>query len=219
MDSTYLVDAIILLIAAVLVVPLFQILRLGVVPGFLIAGVIIGHHGLGLITNTEEIYHLSEIGIVFLLFVIGIELKPSRLWQMRRLVFGLGSLQVVITGLVFSIAGILIFNHKLPTAILIGTALALSSTAFVLQLLSEQKLLTSMYGRTSLSVLLMQDLAVVPLLALIPLLAMQDLTISENIGLALAESILIITLVVAIGRFLLHPILHRIALTRSPEIF
>ena len=199
MDTTYLIDVIILLIAAVLTVPLFQILRLGAVPGFLIAGVIIGHHGFGLITNTEEIHHLAEIGIVFLLFVIGIELKPSRLWQMRRLVFGLGTLQILITGLAFTIAGVLIFEHKLPTSILVGMALALSSTAFVLQLLSEQKLLTTTYGRTSLSVLLMQDLAVVPLLALIPLLSMQELTLGENIGIALGESVLIIFLVVVIG--------------------
>ena len=219
MVSTYLVDVIILLIAAVIAVPFFQSIRLGAVPGFLIAGVIVGHHGLGLISNTEEIHQLAEIGIVFLLFVIGIELKPSRLWQMRRLVFGLGSLQVIVTGAIFSIAGVLVFGHKLSTAILVGSALALSSTAFVLQLLSEQKSLTSMYGRTSFSVLLMQDLAVVPLLALIPLLTMEELTIGENIGLALVESILIITMVVVIGRFLLHPILHRIAFSRSPEIF
>lgn len=219
MDSSYLIDVIILLIAAVFAVPFFQSIRLGAVPGFLVAGVIIGHHGLGLITNTREIYQLSEIGIVFLLFVIGIELKPSRLWQMRRLVFGLGTLQVIITGLVFSTAGILIFGHTLPTAILIGSALALSSTAFVLQILSEQKLLNTQYGRASISVLLMQDLAVVPLLALIPLLTSQELTLGANLGLALAESILTIVLVVIVGRFLLHPLLHRIALSRSPEIF
>lgn len=219
MDSTYLVDVIILLIAAVFAVPFFQIIRLGAVPGFLIAGVIVGHYGLGLISNISEVHRLAEIGIVFLLFVIGIELKPSRLLQMRRLVFGLGTLQVVLTGLVFSAAGVFFFNLNLSTAILVGPALALSSTAFVLQLLSEQKLLTSTYGRTSFSVLLMQDLAVVPLLALVPLLTMPELTIGENVGLALLESLFIIGLVVVLGRFFLHPILHRIALSRSPEIF
>lgn len=219
MDTSYLADVIILLIAAVFAVPLFQTIRLGAVPGFLIAGVLVGHHGLGLVSNIEEIYHLAEIGIVFLLFMIGIELKPSRLWQMRRLVFGLGTLQVVITGLIFSALGVFVFELKVSTAILVGPALALSSTAFVLQLLSEQKLLTSTYGRSSLSVLLMQDLAVVPLLALVPLLTMPELTIGEDIGLALGESILIILTVVTLGRFFLHPILHRIALSRSPEIF
>jgi len=219
MNSSYLVDVIILLVAAVFTVPLFQIIRLGAVPGFLVAGIIVGHHGLGLITNTDEIHQLAEIGVVFLLFVIGIELKPSRLRQMRRLVFGLGSLQVLITGLLFSAAGVLLFDLKLATAILVGPALALSSTAFVLQLLSEQKLLSSNYGRASLSVLLMQDLAVVPLLALVPLLAMKELSIVEHVGFALLESVFIILAVVVLGRFLLHPILHQIAISRRPEIF
>lgn len=219
MDSNYLADVIILLIAAVFAVPLFQSIKLGAVPGFLVAGVLVGHHGLGLISNTEEIYQLAEIGIVFLLFVIGVELRPSRLWQMRRLVFGLGTLQVLVTGLLFSAAGVLIFELELATAILVGPALALSSTAFVLQLLSEQKLLTTNYGRASFSILLMQDLAVVPLLALVPLLTMNNLSIGEDVGLALLESLLIIVTVVVVGRFLLHPVLHRISHSRSPEIF
>ncbi|WP_455217448.1 monovalent cation:proton antiporter-2 (CPA2) family protein [Kaarinaea lacus] len=219
MESTYLVDVIILLIAAVLAVPLFQAIRLGAVPGFLIAGVVVGPHGLGLISNIEDIQHLAEIGVVFLLFVIGIELKPSRLWQMRRLVFGLGTLQILVTGLLLGAIGFFFFDTSPSASILIGPALALSSTAFVLQLLSEQKLLTSNFGRTSLSVLLMQDLAVVPLLALVPLLMMQELTISEEIGLALLESLLILVLVVLVGRIILQPLFHRVALSRNPEIF
>lgn len=219
MISSYLVDILILLLAAVVTVPIFQVMRLGAVPGFLIAGVIVGPQGFGWINNITEIGHLAEIGVVLLLFVIGIQLKPSRLWQMRRLVFGLGSLQILITGCLLSLLIVFVFDIPVRAAILIGPALALSSTAFVLQLLSEQKSLTKSYGRASISILLMQDLAVVPLLALVPLLAVTELSIGKDIGLALLESILVLVLVVLVGRYFLHPILHRIALSKTPEIF
>ena len=219
MISHYLLDIIILLTAAVIAVPIFQAIRLGAVPGFLISGVIVGPSGLSLIGNVSEIRYLAEIGVVLLLFVIGIELKPSRLWLMRRLVFGLGSLQVLLTGVLLGCIGYFVFDIPLRAVILIGPALALSSTAFVLQLLTEQKSLTSIYGRTSFSVLLLQDLAVVPLLALVPLLTMTELSVGKDIGFALVESILILGLIVLVGRYLLHPILHRVALSGNSEVF
>ena len=219
MTSVYLVDIIILLIGAVITVPFFQAIRLGAVPAFLIAGVIVGPSGFSLINNVTEIGHLADIGVVLLLFVIGIELKPSRLWLMRRLVFGLGALQVILTGFLIGAVTYFFFNISLRTAILVGPALALSSTAFVLQLLAEQKSLSSTYGRTSFSVLLFQDLAVVPLLVLVPVLTMPDLSIGEDIGLALIESVFILGVIVLIGRYLLHPILHRVALSGNPEVF
>ena len=219
MISTYLLDIIILLTAAVVAVPFFQAAKLGAVPGFLIAGVIVGPSGLGLISNIDEIGNLAEIGVVLLLFVIGIELKPSRLWKMKRLVFGLGTVQVTLTGVLLGLVSYTLFDTSLRAAILIGPALALSSTAFVLQLLTEQKLLATKYGQTSIAVLLLQDLAVVPLLILVPLLAMPELSIGEDIGLALAESLLILGLVVLLGRYFLHPLLHRVALSGNPEIF
>jgi len=217
--SAYLLDIIILLVAAVIAVPLFKAARLGAVPGFLLAGVFVGPSGLGLISNITEIGNLAEIGVALLLFVIGIELKPSRLWKMRRLVFGLGTLQVILTGILIAVVGYFFFGISLRAAILVGPALALSSTAFVLQLLSEQRLLMSAYGRASLSVLLLQDLAVVPLLILVSLLAMPELSIGEDIGLALVESLLILGLVVLLGRYFLHPLLHRVALSDNPEVF
>jgi len=173
--SAYLIDIIILLIAAVVVVPVFQLARLGAVPGFLIAGVLVGPSGFGLISNVSEIGHFAEIGVVLLLFIIGIELKPHRLWLMRRLVFGLGAIQVMLTGAILAVLAYYLFDIPVRAAILVGPALALSSTAFVLQILAEQKLLNTQHGRASLAVLLMQDLAVVPLLALVPLLAMPKL--------------------------------------------
>jgi monovalent cation:proton antiporter-2 (CPA2) family protein len=219
MDLAYLTDIIILLTAAVIVVPLSRRAGLGTVPGFLIAGVAVGPSVLGLIDNTAEIGHLAELGVVLLLFVIGIELKPSRLWLMRYMVFGLGTLQVLVTGVLISAVSYYAFGVDPRAAILIGPALALSSTAFVLQLLTEQKMLGSRYGRTSVAVLLFQDLAVVPLLALASLLTVADLTIEEDIGLALFEALLIITLILLGGRYLLQPILQRVARYGSPEIF
>jgi len=219
MNLAYLTDIIILLTAAVIAVPLSRVAGLGTVPGFLIAGVAVGPSALGLINNAAEIAHLAELGVVLLLFVIGIELKPSRLWLMRRMVFGLGTLQVVVTGALISAAAYFVFGVEPRSAILIGPALALSSTAFVLQLLSEQKMLVSDYGRTSVAVLLFQDLAVVPLLALASLLTVADLTIEEDIGLALFEALIILVLIILGGRYLLQPILQRVARYGSPEIF
>lgn len=219
MMPAYLVEILILLAAAVIVVPLFQIARLGTVPGFLVAGVIVGPFGLALIENVDQIVRLAEIGVVLLLFVIGIELKPTRLWLMRRLVFGLGSGQVLLTGA--ALAAALYWFLALPvlTAILAGAALALSSTAFVLQILSEQKALTAQHGRAAFSVLLLQDLAVVPLLALVPLLADPDVGSGREIGFALLESLVVLALVVVAGRYLLHPILRLVARFGSTEIF
>jgi monovalent cation:proton antiporter-2 (CPA2) family protein len=219
MVATYLLDIVFLLTAAVIAVPIFRAIGLGVVPGFLVAGILVGPSGLALIDNFTEIRQLAELGVVLLLFVIGIELKPARLWLMRRLVFGLGTLQVVVTGALITAAVYLAMDLPFRTAVVIGPALALSSTAFVLQLLAEKKLLHSEYGRTSLSVLLLQDLAVVPLLALVPLLAIPELTIGIDIAIALAETLAILLVVIVGGRYLLHPVMHRIAGTRSRETF
>ncbi len=200
-------------------VPLSRFIGFGNVPGFLIAGIVVGPSVLRLIDNQSEISHLAELGVVLLLFVIGIEIKPSRLWLMRQMVFGLGALQVIVTGALISAAAYFVFGVELRSAILIGPALALSSTAFVLQLLTEQKKLASNYGRTSVAVLLFQDLAVVPLLALVSLLTAADLTITEDIGLALVEALTILALIIFGGRYLLQPVLHRLARLASPEIF
>lgn len=219
MISAYLVDIMIMLMAAVIAVPLLQAGKLGAVPGFLIAGVIVGPSGFGLISNITEIGHLAEIGVVLLLFVIGIELKPSSLWLIKRLVFGLGALQVLVTGALLCGAMVMFFDIPLRSAILIGPALSLSSTAFVLQLLAEKRQLTSVFGKSSIAVLLFQDLAVIPLLVLVPLLAMPEMSIGEDIGFALVKSLLILGLVVLVGRYFFHPILHRVALSGNSEVF
>jgi monovalent cation:proton antiporter-2 (CPA2) family protein len=219
MNLAYLTDIIILLAAAVITVPLARVIGLGTVPGFLLAGIVVGPSALSLIDNAEEIRHLAELGVVLLLFIIGIELKPSRLWVMRRLVFGLGTLQVVVTGALITLAAAYLFGLPMRSALLIGPALALSSTAFVLQLLTEQKMLMSSYGRGSIAVLLFQDLAVVPLLALVSLLAVPELSVTADVGLALVEGLVILALIILGGRYLLQPVLHRVALFGSPEVF
>ncbi|RLA45364.1 MAG: potassium transporter KefC [Gammaproteobacteria bacterium] len=215
----YLTDIIILLFAAVISVSLFKSLGLGTIPGLLIAGVVLGPSGLGYIENHDQITHLADLGVVLLLFVIGIELNPSRLWRMRHLVLGLGSLQVAITGGLITVIAYQILNISWQISLLTGLALALSSTAFVLQLLTERKLLSSDYGRASVAVLLLQDLAVVPLLALVSLMASPELTIAEDIFLALAEALVILVLIIVATRYILNPVLNILARLESPEVF
>ena len=219
MSPDYLTDTIILLTAAIAAVPLFRALGMGAVPGLLMAGILVGPTGLGLIDNVSAIGHFAEFGVVLLLFVVAIELKPSRLWLMRRLVFGLGSLQVLVTGLLVTAVVYYLLGISLRSAILIGPALALSSTAFVLQLLNEQKMLATEYGRTSVAVLLLQDLAVVPLLALVSLLVFPDLSVGEDIVFAFLEAVVILVLVILAGRYFFHPVLHWVARSEVPEIF
>jgi monovalent cation:proton antiporter-2 (CPA2) family protein len=219
MMANYLLDIVILLTAALVAVPLSRAAGFGAVPGFLVAGMLVGPSGLTLIDNVTEIGQLAELGVILLLFVIGIELRPARLWRMRRMVFGLGTLQVLITGALLTVGAHMVLGVPYRSAILIGPALALSSTAFVLQLLSEQKMLHSNYGRASLSVLLLQDLAVVPLLALVPLLAAREFTIGTEVAFALLEATAILLLVVVGGRYLLQPVLHRVTHARTQEIF
>ncbi len=213
-----LLETLILLGAAVLVVPLFQFLRLGAVLGFLAAGMLIGPGGLALVTEVEEVRALAELGVVFLLFIIGIELKPARLWLMRRQVFGMGTAQVLVTGLALTLA-LMAFSVELRVALMLGLGLALSSTAFVLQILTERRELGTGYGRTAFAILLLQDLAVVPLLALVPLLAQPETSLGGDIGLAIVEAVGMVTAVILFGRLLLRPLLHQVALHGSQEIF
>ena len=219
MNIEYLTDIIILLAAAVIAVPLFQSLGLGAIPGFLIAGIVLGPSGLGYIENYDEIRHLAELGVVLLLFVIGIKINPSRLWKMKKLVLGLGSLQILITGSVITLIVHLFLDSSWKISLLIGSALALSSTAFVIQLLTERKVLFTAYGKTSVAVLLLQDLAVVPLLAYVSLIATPELTIVEDVFFALAEALVILVLIIVTARYVLNPLLNMLVRFGSPEIF
>ena len=204
------------LVATVIVVPLFRRFKLSAVLGYLTAGVVIGPWGLGLFTDVESTLHFAEFGVVLLLFVIGLELQPSRLWVMRSAVFGAGAAQVgVTTALLATLLRAL--GQPWPAALIIGFALSLSSTALVLQVLAERGELTTRHGRTTFAILLFQDLAIMPVLVLLPLAAG-----AANIDAdwrAVAVPLAAIAVVVGAGRYLLRPVLRVVAATRVQEAF
>jgi monovalent cation:proton antiporter-2 (CPA2) family protein len=210
-------EAVVFLIATVIAVPLFKRLGMGAVLGYLTAGVLIGPWLFGFISDVENILHFSEFGVVLLLFVIGLELRPSRLWELRRPVFGLGGAQVAVTGLALAAAGIAL-GLPVIAALVVGLVLSLSSTAFALQILAEKKQLTTHYGRASFAILLFQDLAAIPLLALIPLLSSGGAGQAWSV-LAAFKAVAIVVTVVAGGRWLLRPFLRLAASAASHEVF
>ncbi len=209
-------EVLLMLGGALLAAPLFKRLGLGTILGYLAAGVVIGPL-LHQIRDGEELLHVAELGVVFLLFLIGLELKPSRLWTMRRDIFGVGTMQVAVTGT--ALAGLAWLTGIVDEAgaLIVGFGLALSSTAFALQILDENGDTNTRYGQRAFSLLLFQDLAIVPLLALIPLLARQspeDTTSAfEDFSVAIAA---IAALLVA-GRYLLNPLFQVIARTGARE--
>ena len=210
-------EVVVLLAAAVIAIPLFKRLGMGAVLGYLIAGVLIGPWLLGIISDVDNILHFAEFGVVLLLFVIGLELRPSRLRELRRPIFGLGGAQVAVTGLVLGAAGMAL-GLPTMTAIVVGLVLSLSSTAFALQILAEKKQLTTHYGRASFAILLFQDLAAIPLLALIPLLSANNLDQTWNL-LSAIKAVAIVVVVIAGGRWLLRPFLRLAASATSHEVF
>jgi len=208
------------MLAAVISVPLSKRLGLGSVLGYLIAGSIIGPWGLRLISDVEAIMHFAELGVVFLLFIIGLELKPQRLWVMRKAVFGTGGGQVFATSLVF-FAFALLLQFPWKTAFLIGIGLSMSSTAFALQMLSEKNQINTEYGRLSFSILLFQDIAVIPVMAMVPIIGAQSVEHASNgevLNFFLLSTAAILGLIFG-GRYLLRPIFRFVAQTRIKEIF
>lgn len=205
--------------AAIVAVPLAKRLGFGSVLGYLIAGTLIGPSLLGLIADPEETLHFAEIGVVFLLFVIGLELQPSRLWVLRKSVFGLGTAQVVISCVALVLLARFAASSDWATAVTIGFGLSLSSTAFVLQMLAEKKQLNSASGRASFGVLLLQDLAVIPMIALVPLLAGGGDTSGGVDFVQIAKTCGILALFVFGGRYLLRPVLRLVASAGVHEIF
>jgi glutathione-regulated potassium-efflux system protein KefB len=190
--------AVVLLLAAVIAVPLAKRWQLGAVLGYLAAGALIGPSGIRLIGNTGEISQISELGVVLMLFVIGLELSPQRLWVMRRTVFGIGSLQLVVTTL--AIGGIaLALGLEWKSALIVGLGLALSSTAIDLQILAERKELQTAHGRLGFAILLFQDVAAIPILALIPALVIAHPAASPAEGAFAALRIIATIAIVVVG--------------------
>src|SRR5688500_141188 len=208
--------ALVFLLAAVIAVPVFRRFGLGAVLGYLVAGVLLGPYGIKVIRNAEPVLAASEIGVVMMLFVIGLELSPARLQVMRKPVFGAGGLQVALSG---AALGALALLQGLPwqTSLVVGLGLALSSTAVGLQLLAERKALTSEHGRLAFAILLFQDLVAIALLAAIPLLGgAQDQGVS---WLAVFKAIGAIVTVVLGGRLLLRHLFRMVARVQMPEVF
>jgi CPA2 family monovalent cation:H+ antiporter-2/glutathione-regulated potassium-efflux system protein KefB len=206
-----------LLAAATIAVPLTRRFGFGSVLGYLLAGIAIGPDGLRLVTGVDEIASIASLGVVMLLFLIGLEVRPQRLWVMRRAVFGLGSAQVLACGSVLAalahVAGV-----PWTGAVVLGAGLAMSSTAIVLPLLAERELLTSPAGRDGFAVLLFQDLAFIPLVALVPLLAggaVPDHVPWHDVARAAAA----VAAILVGGRFLVHPLFRLIGGARTPEVF
>lgn len=229
MENGIFFEAIIYLAAAVICVPIAKKAGLSSILGYLFAGIIIGPHVLGFIgSEGEDIMHFAEFGVVMMLFLIGLELEPNKFWKMRRFIVGMGSLQVIGTSLILFIACSIVLNWEWQATLAISLALALSSTAIVLQTLKEKGLTKTSMGRSAFAVLLFQDIAVIPILAILPLLTPGSI-INENVNGSFIsnldgwlQTLIVFGAIAAVylaGRFIIVPILHVVASTRLQELF
>jgi glutathione-regulated potassium-efflux system ancillary protein KefC len=224
---SWLINTFIYLSAAVIAVPLSQFLGLGAIIGYLAAGIAIGPWGLGLVTNVEDILHFAEFGVVLMLFLVGLELEPRRLWSLRRPIFGWGSAQVIACAAMLFIAlyGLgIAFPGTLggwKTSLVAALGLALSSTAIALQVMGNRNLLPTSGGQAGFSILLFQDVAAIPILALLPLLGGEAGPASGGMERAWEgfKIVAVIGSIVIGGRLLLRPLLRWIARSKTPEIF
>jgi glutathione-regulated potassium-efflux system ancillary protein KefC len=217
----WLINSLIYLGAAVIAVPLSRALGLGSIIGYLGAGIVIGPWGLGLVSNVEDILHFAEFGVVLMLFLVGLELEPRRLWTLRRPIFGWGSAQVLGCAALLCAAGI---AAGVPWRVSVAAALglALSSTAIALQVMGERNLLPTASGQAGFSILLFQDVAAIPILALLPLLGGMAGSAEPEAATRWLEAAKILAVIGGIvlgGRLLLRPLLRWIAMSRTPEIF
>ena len=206
----------ILLAVAVGVVVLCRILRLPAMLGYLIVGIMIGPHALGWIPDAPETRHLAEFGVVFLMFSIGLEFSLARLRGMQRLVFGLGTAQVVAT-IVLVMLATLVFGLGWRAGLALGGVLAMSSTAIVSKMLIERAELSTPHGQNVMGVLLLQDLAVVPLIIIIPALASGGEAIYATLGVALLKAALILATLLIFGQRVLRPWFQLVAMQKSPN--
>src|SRR3954467_5895427 len=216
----WLTGSLIYLSAAVIAVPLSRALGLGSIIGYLAAGIVIGPWGIGLVQRVEDILHFAEFGVVLMLFLVGLELEPRRLWNLRRPIFGWGGAQVIgCAAALFAVGLIAGFDWRVSLVGALG--LALSSTAIALQVMGERNLLPTSSGQAGFAILLFQDVAAIPVLALLPLLGSQPQDAAPDGG-ALLQAGKIVGVIAAIvlgGRLLVRPILRWIARSRTPEIF
>lgn len=208
--------ALVFLLASVVIVPIFNRLQLGSVLGYLIVGILIGPAGFRLVWDPERVHSLAEFGVIFLMFVIGLELQPSRLWVLRRSVFGLGALQVSLSTLLGFMVG-RAYELSPMNSLIIGICIAMSSTALVLQSLAERNQLATQHGRDAFAILLFQDIIVIPIMALLPLLAQQESGGQNHLDVT-AASIALLVLILG-GRFILRGVFKWVAVIKSRELF
>lgn len=213
-------QALIIISFSVVFVPLFYYLGFGTIVGYLIAGILVGPYGLKLIQDANNIHHFSELGVVLLLFMIGLEIQPHKLWSMRNHLFGLGAMQVFFSSILFMTISLL-SGISFVASLIIGFAFSLSSTAFAVQTLVDKNQFKTEFGRSSFSILLMQDLAAIPALAIIPFLT-QKFNIENSPPFSLTKLLGILALIFGLilaSRYLISPALRLLASTRSREIF
>ena len=208
-------DAVVLLGGATIAAPLFKKIGLGTVLGYLSVGVLLGPI-LNYVRDGEQVLHVAELGVVLLLFIVGLELKPALLWGMRREIFGLGAAQVFFSGIVLTLVAWAVY-FNLAAAVVVGFGLALSSTAFALQLLEDMGDDRKPYGKRAFSILLFQDLAIAPLLVAVPLLAAGSLDVSSQGLLQAGIAIGCVMALVLAGRYALNPLFGIIANTGARE--
>lgn len=211
----FLVEALIFLAASILLVPIFQRLGLGSVLGYLIAGIVIGPSGLKLINDSESVLHFAELGVVLLLFVIGLEIRPDKLWQMKKDLLKLGGSEMLLGTILFS-GLIYLYGEEVLSALILGFALSFSSTAYALQTLMDKNNFNTEFGKSSFSVLLMQDLLAIPALAVIPLLGNQN---GGGDNKLLFFFPVFVIMLVLVNRFLMRPFFRLIGQSHSREIF
>ncbi len=216
--ANWLTSSLIYLAAAVVAVPLARLAGLGSIIGYLVAGIAIGPWGLKLVTDPKQILDFAEFGVVLMLFLVGLELEPQRLWSLRKPIFGWGSVQLLGSAALMFGAGVLA-GVAWPLALVAALGLAMSSTAIGLGVLAERNLMATTSGQSVLSVALLQDVAAIPILALVPLMAAADVHDSGGGWLGAAKAIGVIAAIVLGGRLLLRPALRWIAGSRTPEIF
>jgi len=217
-EQNFIVEAAVVLAAAIVGVLLAERLKLGSVLGYLVAGLIIGPAGFGFVTDIEAVHTLAELGVVFLLFMVGLELPLERIRVMPAAIFWLGGGQMLLTGAAVA-AVIVAFGGTASAAVVVGGALTLSSTAIVLRLLSDRHELNSRFGRAAFGILIMQDLVVGPLIVGVLALGQGPDSVAAALGLAFVKAILAMALILGVGRLALRPIFAPVAAARRPEIF
>ncbi len=209
---------VILLATAVVTVVLFRKLQLPAILGYLIVGIAIGPHAAGVVPDNDGTRYLAEFGVVFLMFSIGLEFSLSHLIAMRRLVFGFGAAQVALT-IVAGGAIALLAGQSWQTSLIVGGVLAMSSTAIISKLLSEQAALHSVHGKQTMGVLLFQDLAVIPLLVLVPVLGLSTEAMLSVVGMSMLKALLALVIILFLGQRLMRPLFHLVAAQKSSELF